>query len=97
MNAVKKTVQKISHNKQQNDEKAARKQVLEELFNDLNRSRGQIYRLNLVRGIFFGFGSVVGGTLVVALLLALLSLLIDLPGGVGDFVRFIVETVRSSQ
>lgn len=96
MNKIKKVIAGIKNKKQHNDEVAARKQLLEELFNDFNASRGQIYKLNFLRGIFFGFGSLLGGTLVVALLIALLNLLVDLPGGVGDFIRYIVETVRSS-
>lgn len=96
MNKIKKVIAGIKNKKQHNDEVAARKQLLEELFNDFNASRGQVYKLNFVRGIFFGFGSLLGGTLVVALLIALLNLLVDLPGGVGDFIRYIVETVRSS-
>lgn len=36
------------------NEQDAREKVLEELFNDFNRSRFAIYRLNFVRGIFFG-------------------------------------------
>jgi len=54
-----------------------------------------VYWFNFVRGIFFGVGSVIGGTLVVALVGGLFSLLVDLPGGVGDFIQFIVDTVQN--
>jgi Domain of unknown function (DUF5665) len=73
----------------------ARKNLMEELFNDFHRSRRQVYGINFVRGIFFGVGSVIGGTIVVALVLWLLSLLVDLPGGVGDFVQFVVDIVQN--
>lgn len=78
------------------NENGARKGLLEELFNDFHRSRVQVYWMNFFRGIFFGVGTVVGGTLVVALVLWLLSLLTDIPGGFGDFVDYIVELVRNS-
>ena len=93
---MKKFIKKVITKQKENAEKGARHAVLEDLFYDFNRSRAQIYKMNLFRGIFFGFGSVVGGTLVVELLVGILSLLVDLPGGVGDFVRYITEVVRGS-
>lgn len=78
-------------------ERDSRKNVIEDLFYDFNKSRSQVYTTNFIRGIFFGFGSALGGTLVVALLLTLLGLLVDLPGGIGDFVQYIVDIVRSSE
>jgi hypothetical protein len=57
----------------------ARRTVIEEMFNDLYDDRRNIYLMNFFRGIFFGFGSVLGGTIVVALVVALLSLFVELP------------------
>ena len=48
--------------------KNAPRAMLEEFFDDMYRDRWRVYKMNLIRGIFFGFGSVVGGTLVVALI-----------------------------
>lgn len=93
---VKKFIKNVIQKQKEGAERGARHAALEDLFYDFNRSRTQIYKMNLVRGIFFGFGSVVGGTLVVALLVGLLSLLVDLPGGVGDFIRYIVDIVRNA-
>jgi hypothetical protein len=76
------------------NENGARMAVLEDLFYDFNRSRHQIYWMNFVRGLFFGVGSVLGGTVVIALVLWLLSLLVDLPGGIGDFVQYVVNVVK---
>jgi len=89
---IKKAVKRIKDD----NEKGARADLLQELFNDVNRSKAQIYQINFVRGIFFGFGSIIGGTIVVALIVALLNLLVDLPGGVGGFIQYIVDTVRRS-
>lgn len=57
----------------------AQRIVLEELFNDLYRNRVRIYKINFVRGILFGAGSAVGGTLVLALIVWIFSLFVNLP------------------
>jgi hypothetical protein len=75
------------------NENGARKSVIEDLFYDLNRSRAQVYRINFVRGLFFGFGSVIGGTLVVGIIVWLLSRFVDLPGGIGNFIQYVVDVV----
>lgn len=62
---------------------------LEDLYENYYSRRHEIYIMNLVRGIFFGFGSVIGGTIVVALLLWLLSAL--------EFVPFVDGLVDGAQ
>jgi hypothetical protein len=69
--------------------KGAPRAMMEELFQDFYKHRRQIYVMNFVRGIFFGFGSVVGGTIVVALVLWLLSVL--------NYVPFLDGIVNSTQ
>jgi len=90
---VKKATQKVK----ENNETGARRAILEDLFSDFNKSRAQVYKMNFFRGIFFGLGSVIGGTIVIALLVWALSLLTDIPGGIGDFIQYIVDTVNSAQ
>ena len=51
----------------------ARKALLEELFYDFHQNRRQVYWMNFVRGIFFGFGSLLGGTIVVAIVVWVLG------------------------
>jgi len=75
------------------NENGARKSVIEDLFHDFNRSRAQVYKINFIRGLFFGFGSVIGGTLVVGIIVWLLSRFVDLPGGVGNFIQYVVDVV----
>jgi hypothetical protein len=75
------------------NENGARKSVIEDLFYDFNRSRAQVYRINFIRGLFFGFGSVIGGTLVVGIIVWLLSRFVDLPGGIGNFIQYVVDVV----
>lgn len=67
---------------------------MEELFYDFHRNRKQVYMMNFVRGIFFGLGSVLGGTVVVALIVWLLALFSDT--WLGPLVQNIVDTVRQS-
>lgn len=78
-------------------ELGARRAVLEDLFYDFHSSRRQIYWMNFVRGIFFGFGTVIGGTIIVAVLIWLLSLFADIPGGFGDFIQYVVDTVQQNE
>jgi hypothetical protein len=59
--------------------KYAPQAFLEDLYDNYYSRRREIYMMNLIRGIFFGFGGVIGGTLVVALLLWLLSVLQYVP------------------
>lgn len=75
----------------------ARRALLEELFNDFYDDRRSIYRMNFLRGIFFGLGSVLGGTLVVALVVWALSLFVQIPGGVGNVVQQAQSTLQSHE
>ena len=84
----------ITRKIQHDSELGARRALLEELFNDLYQSRSRVYRMNFVRGIFFGLGSVLGGTIVVTLIVWGLNLFTDIPGGIGDFVQRIVESMQ---
>lgn len=61
------------------NETEAQRAMLEELFHDLYRNRIRIYKVNFARGIFFGAGSALGGTLVLALIVWILSLFVNLP------------------
>lgn len=60
--------------------------VLSEICENMYRNRKTIYAVNFGRGIFFGIGSALGGTVVVAIILWVLSLFIDWPL-VGDLVN----------
>jgi len=91
-----KVVEKLKKNMKKNNEQGARRAVLEDLFYDFSTSKAEVFKMNFFRGIFLGFGTVIGGTLVVALIVWILTLLADIPGGTGDFIQYIVDTVQNS-
>ena len=87
-------MKKIATKIKLDNENGSRKAILEDLFYDFNKNRHQVYKMNFFRGVFFGVGSVVGGTIVVALLVWLLTRLVDLPGGIGSFIQYVVDVVQ---
>ncbi len=88
---------KLKKNIKEGNEKGAREAVLEDLFNDFNRNRFTIYKFNFMRGIFFGLGSVLGGTVVLALLVWLLNLTGHLIPGIAGFVDHVIELMQHAK
>jgi hypothetical protein len=86
---------KLTKKVKKDNENGARKGALEDLFYDFNRSRVEVYKMNFFRGIFFGLGSVLGGTIVVGIIIWILSLLVDWPG-VGNFFQQLQDTLNRS-
>lgn len=74
----------------------ARRALLEEIFNDFYDDRRNIYKMNFFRGIFFGLGSVLGGTVVVALIVWMLSLFVQIPG-IGGAAQEAQNSLESRQ
>jgi len=89
-------ITKTKANIQKGNERGARESVLEDLFYDFNRSRIQIYKMNFFRGIFFGLGSVLGGTVVVVLLVWTLSLFTNVPG-IGQSIEQVQQTLQNNK
>jgi hypothetical protein len=92
--ALKKRLKTIADSVKKGNERGARESVLEELFYDFNRSRVQIYKMNFVRGVTFGAGSVIGGTLVIAMLIWILGLLGNVIPPLGDFFDGVSQTLE---
>lgn len=89
-------VKKVAEKIKSDNERGARQAVIEDLFYDLHRSRAQIYWMNFVRGIFFGLGSVLGGTVLIALVVWLLSFAVDWPW-VGDTVEQVQNSLQQDK
>jgi len=66
-------LKKIRDKKLAKEDLNAEEQVLEDLFYDLYRNRGRVYKTNFFRGIFFGLGTFIGGTVVVAIVVFVLT------------------------
>jgi hypothetical protein len=86
----------IHHSVKKTNEIGARRAVLEDLFYDFNSSRAQVYRTNFVRGLFFGLGSVLGGTVLIAALVWLLSFFVSVPG-IGDSLKQVQTSIESQK
>jgi uncharacterized membrane protein YfcA len=78
------------------NERGARQAILEDIFNDMNRSRFTVYKMNFFRGIFFGFGSILGGTLLIAFLIWLLNLTGALVPGLANFINDVVHVIQQN-
>jgi hypothetical protein len=73
----------------------AKQGLVDELLNDMYARRGQIYLMNFVRGVFFGFGSVLGGTLLIALLVWTLAQLGAVVPFLSDFIQQILDALTT--
>lgn len=91
MHRFKKLLTKHHESQDKKNEREAKKAVLDELFNDIYADRKRIYKLNFVRGILFGAGSALGGTIVIALIVWTLSLFVNAP-----FVGELFENAQQS-
>lgn len=75
-------------------EQIAKRQMFEQLFDDFYANRGKVYHVNFVRGIYFGLGSVLGGTVLVAILVWILSRLADWIPFVSELIKGFISTIQ---
>ncbi len=94
---VKKLAKKVVDRIKKDNENGARVAVIEDLFSDFYRNRQRVYWMNFIRGIFFGLGSALGATVVIALLVGILTVFTDIPGGIGDFIQQIIDAMNRSR
>jgi hypothetical protein len=87
---------KLKEKVKSDNERGARQNLIEDLFYDFNRSKAQVYRMNFIRGIFFGFGTLLGGTILVAILVWILSQFSALPY-IGDYLRSIITALQHTK
>lgn len=62
------------------------------LFDDLYVDRRRVYRLNFFRGMYFGLGSALGGTIIVAAAIWILTWFVDFPL-IGQWIQKLIETL----
>lgn len=91
---IKKLLRKAKAKVATDNERGARQSVIEDLFYDFHRSRRQVYAMNFVRGIFFGLGSVLGGTVVIAIIIWLLTATGDIFPPLADFINNIITAME---
>lgn len=91
---VKKLIKKVKAKLKADNERGARESLIEDLFYDFHRSRKQVYTMNFVRGIFFGLGSVLGGTVLVALIIWILSTTVDIFPPLAKFIDGIINAMQ---
>lgn len=72
-----------------------RKEMYEEFFYSFYKQRRKVYWMNFVRGIFFGLGTFLSGTVVIAAVAWLLSYFVTIPG-IGDFIRQILDSIQKA-
>ncbi len=87
---TKKIIEKIK----EDNERGARQGIIEDLFVDFYRSRRQVYYMNFIRGIFFGFGTVLGGTVLVAIIIWVLGQFVDWFPLIGDFIKQVIDAIQ---
>ena len=76
-------------------ERIAKRKMFEQLFDDFYSNRGKVYKVNFIRGLFFGFGSVLGGTVFVAVVVWILSHLANWIPFIGDVIKLINNSVQA--
>lgn len=91
---IRKTLQKAADKIKTDNERGARTALIEELFQDFHRNRRQVYWFNFVRGIFFGLGTALGGTLVLALIIWILVHVGSLVPGLHDFIQSLTHVLQ---
>ena len=61
----------------------------------LNGRYGKVIRSSFLRGLFYGFGAVLGGTLLIATLVYILSFFEGLPL-IGDIIKKVQTIIEST-
>ena len=90
---IKRAAKKIA----QDNENGARRNLIEELFYDFHSSRRQVYLMNFLRGLFFGFGSVLGATLLVAISIWVLGQFGNIFPPLADFINNLIDAMQRQQ
>lgn len=87
-------LKKIRDKRLAKEDLSAEEQILDDIFYDLYRNRGRVYKVNFFRGIFFGLGTFIGGTVVVAIVIFILTWLSSLLPHNVTIIDWLLTTLR---
>ena len=87
--------EKVKIKIEKDTEESLRFAIIENFFNNYSLNTWRIYKVNFFRGLFFGTGSIIGGTVGIAFLVWFLSLFIDWPL-LGEGIKTIIDVLSGS-
>lgn len=90
-------IKKATERIKKDNERGARQGLIEELFYDFHRSRVQVYWMNFVRGVCFGFGTFLGGTILVTIVLWALAQFAGWFPFAGDNINQITNSIQQTK
>ena len=73
----------------------AGKSLVQDILEDMYANRAKVYQVNFFRGVFFGFGSVLGGTILIAFTVWVLAKLGAVVPFLSDFIQQILDALSS--
>lgn len=74
-----------------NQVEIAERKIVDKLVLDAYGRKGKLLKFSFLQGVFFGLGSAIGGTIVLAMVIWVLSQMVDWFPLMGDFVDKIIE------
>ncbi len=74
------------------------KSYLRDIFEEVyTTNKWKLFWINFFRGIFLGFGTVVGGTILVAILIWVLSQSVDWFPAISDFTQRLIDSLSTGK
>lgn len=85
---------KVVESLKRTSERRARRKIIEELFYDFYSSRSKVYMMNFFRGLFFGLGTIIGGTVVVAIIIWVLGQFAGWFPFIGEYINQVINAMQ---
>lgn len=70
---------------------AAERKIVDKLVLDAYGRKSKLLKFSFFQGVFFGLGSAIGGTIVLAMVIWVLARMVDWFPILGDFINKIIE------
>lgn len=93
----------VSHSKRKVNPKnqpfnEGQKAMIRDLFEEIYTVRKwRLFWINFFRGIFLGFGTVIGGTILVAVFIWILSQTVDWFPAISDFTQRLIDSLSTGK